>query len=136
VSKPSDTRAIDPAGIELLRKADVCVTLSQDPAAMTALWSDDGVNLQTPGAAKVGSKSLRESYEKFRTEYPEFKGLKYSPDFKDIQFVEGWAIEVVDANATFKMSAKDDPVTVQQKLVRVLKRQSDGSWKFALVGPK
>jgi hypothetical protein len=43
---------------------------------------------------------------------------------------------VVDANATLKMSAKDDPITVQQKLVRVLKRQSDGSWKFALVGQK
>jgi len=32
------------------------------------------------------------------------------------------------------MSAKDNPVTIQGEGMRVLKRQSDGSWKFALVG--
>jgi hypothetical protein len=84
----------------------------------------------------VGIKALKEFYEKFRVEHPEFKVLKYSPDFKDLQIVDGWAIEVVEANATFKMSTKDDPVTVQQILLRVLKRQSDGSWKFALVSVK
>jgi len=135
-SEPSDTHTADRAGVEKLRRADIEATLTQEPSAMSALWSDDGVNLQTPGAPAVGINSLKESYDKFRSGHPEFRVLRYSPDFKEIQFVEGWAIEVVDANATFKMSAKDDPVTVQQKLVRVLKRQSDGSWKFALVGQK
>jgi hypothetical protein len=32
------------------------------------------------------------------------------------------------------LSAKDNPVTVSDKGMRLLKRQSDGSWKFALVG--
>jgi len=35
------------------------------------------------------------------------------------------------------MSSKDEPVTVKaQGVVRVLKRQPDGSWKFAVVGLK
>jgi hypothetical protein len=35
------------------------------------------------------------------------------------------------------MSQKDEPVSVKEKgSVRVLKRQSDGSWKFAVVGLK
>jgi hypothetical protein len=34
------------------------------------------------------------------------------------------------------MSAKDNPVTVSGEAMRLLKRQSDGSWKFALVGLK
>jgi hypothetical protein len=135
-SEQGDAHAADRAGIEKLRKADIEATLTQEPSATTALWSENGVNLQTPGAPTVGLNALKEFYEKFRSEHPEFTVLKYSPDFKEIQFVEGWAIEVIDANATFKMSAKDDPITVQQKLVRVLKRQSDGSWKFALVGLK
>jgi hypothetical protein len=29
------------------------------------------------------------------------------------------------------MSAKDNPVSMQSNDLRVLKRQSDGSWKFA-----
>jgi len=132
----SDTYAADQAGIEKLRKADIEATLTQDPGALSTLWADDGINLQTPGAPTVGVSALKGFYEKFRSEHPEFRVLEYSPEFKDLQIVEGWAIEVIDANATFKMSAKDDPVTVQQKLVRVLKRQGDGSWKFALVTPK
>jgi ketosteroid isomerase-like protein len=133
---PNDTLAADRAGIGKLHKADIDATLTQEPAALNMLWSDDGVNLQTPGAPVVGIRALKESYDKFRAEHPDFKVLKYSPDFKDLQIVDGWAIEVVDANAAFKMSAKDDPVTVQQRLVRVLKRESDGSWKFALVSLK
>jgi ketosteroid isomerase-like protein len=135
-TEPRDTHAADLAGIEKLRRADIDATLTEDPAALNTLWSDEGVNLQVPGAPVVGIKALKEFYEKFRVEHPEFKVLKYSPDFRDLQIVDGWAIEVVDANATFKMSANDDPVTVQQKLLRVLKRQSDGSWKFALVSLK
>ncbi len=48
VSKPNDTLAADRAGIEKLRKADIDATLTQDPSAPTTLWSDDGVNLQSP----------------------------------------------------------------------------------------
>lgn len=135
-SERNETHASDRAGIEKLHRADIDTTVTQGPEGMSKLWSEDGVNLQTPGGPTVGIGAIKESYEKFRSEHPEFRVLKYSPEFKDLQFVEGWAIEVIDANATFKMSAKDDPVTVQNQLVRVLKRQSDGSWKFALVGPK
>jgi hypothetical protein len=136
MSKPTDTLATDRAGIEKLRKADIDATLTQDPSALTVLWSDDGVNLQGPAGPVVGLKALGEFYAKFRTEHPEFKVLKYSPEFKDLQIMDGWAIESVDANGTFKIAANEDPITVQQKLMRVLKRQSDGSWKFALVSPR
>jgi len=136
VSKTSDTPAAARAGIEKLRKADIDATLTQEPGALTTLWSDDGVNLQSPAGPVVGLKALDDLYVKFRVDHPEFKVLKYSPEFKELQIVDGWAIESVDANGTFKMSAKDEPVTVQQKLLRVLKRQSDGSWKFALVSPR
>jgi uncharacterized protein (TIGR02246 family) len=131
-----DTRAADLAAIEKLHKADVAATLTQDPAALTTLWSDDGVNLGFPGQPVVGIKSLGEAYAKFRAGYPDFQVLKYEPDIKDIQVADGWAIEVIDGESTYKLSAKDNPVTVKGESLRVLKRQSDGSWKFALVGLK
>ena len=49
---------------------------------------------------------------------------------------DGWALEVGTFAATYKMSAKDEPVSVNDKGMRLLKRQSDGAWKFALVGMK
>ena len=66
MSKPSDTLAADREGIEKLRKEDIDATLTQDPSALTTLWSDDGVNLQGPAGPVVGLKALNEFYAKFR----------------------------------------------------------------------
>jgi ketosteroid isomerase-like protein len=79
---------------------------------------------------------MKEAYEKFRADYPDFQVLKYAPEYKDLQVADGWAIEMIHGESTYKMSEKDNPVTVEGKSMRVLKRQSDGSWKFALVGLK
>jgi hypothetical protein len=64
--------------------------------------------------------------------------LKYAPDVKNFQIAiaDGWEIEVGSVEATYRLSAKDNPVNVNDKGMRLLKRQSDGSWKFVLVGLK
>jgi uncharacterized protein (TIGR02246 family) len=131
-----DTYAADLAAIEKLHRADVDATLKQDPKELTTLWSDDGVNLAFPGAPVVGIKAMGEAYAKFRTDYPDFRVLKYATDIRDVQIADGWAIEVGDFAAAYRTSANDNPVSVNDKGMRVLKRQSDGSWKFALVGLK
>jgi ketosteroid isomerase-like protein len=128
-------RAEDLAAIEKLHRADIEATLPQDPAALTDLFSDDAVNLGFPTPA-VERKAIHEAYEKFQSEHPDFKVLKYAPDINDVQIVDDWAIEVGNFAGTYKMSAKDNPVSIEDKGMRVLKRQGDGSWKFALVGLK
>ena len=134
-----DTRSVDLAAISKLYKADEECTLTQDPKCLTTLWSDDGINLGFPGPPVVGIKDMGEAYAKFRAQYPEFQVLKYAPDYKTMQtaIVDEWAIEVGYTDATFKMSANAAPVSPPRvKGMRLLKRQSDGSWKFALVGMK
>src|ERR1700747_1079039 len=69
-----DPHAADLAAIEKLHKADVEATLTQDPSALTVLWSDDGVNLGFPQPV-VGIKAMGEAYAKFRAEHPDFKVL-------------------------------------------------------------
>jgi len=125
------------AAIEKLHKADVEATLTQDLSALTTLWSEDAINLGFPGPPVVGIKAMREAYEKFQADYPDFKVLKYAPEYKDVQIVDGWAIEVGYVEATYKMFTKDNQVSVPRTQgMRVLKRQADDSWKFALVGLK
>jgi uncharacterized protein (TIGR02246 family) len=126
-----DRHAADLAAIEKLRRADVEATLTQDASLLINLWSDDCVKLGIPGPAIVGKKAMQEVYEKFRADHPDFQVLKYAPDYKDVQVADGWAIEWVYYEATYKMSAKDNPVSMQRKDLRVLKRQGDGSWRFA-----
>jgi uncharacterized protein (TIGR02246 family) len=133
------THAADLAAIEKLHRADEEATLSQDPIALTNLWSDDGINLGFPGPPVVGTKAMREAYEKFKAAYPDFQVLKYAPEYQNMQtaIADEWAIEVGYIHATYKMSANAAPVNAPRtKGMRLLKRQSDGSWKFALVGMK
>jgi uncharacterized protein (TIGR02246 family) len=132
----TDTRAADLAAIEKLHKADMEATLKQDADAMTSLWSDDAAKLDVPGSPVVGAKAMKAMYEKFQVDYPEFQVLKYAPNIKEVQIADGWAIEVGDFEATYKLTAKDAPVSVSDKGARVLKRQNDGSWKLAVVGLK
>ena len=135
-AQQNDTHAVDLAAIDKLHNADTECTLTQDPNCLTSLWSDDGINLGFPGPPVVGIKAMREAYAKFRAEHPDFQVLKYAPEIKDVQIADGWAIEVGDFAATYRTSAKDNPVSVNDKGMRLLKRQIDGSWKFALVGLK
>ncbi len=127
----TNTNAADSAAIEKLHRADIQATLTQDPNELINLWSDDCVKLGVPGPAIVGKKAIQEVYGKFRAEHPDFKVVKYAPEIQDVQVVDGWAIEWVYYDATFKMSAKDNPISMRRKDLRVLKRQSDGAWKFA-----
>jgi ketosteroid isomerase-like protein len=131
-----DMRAADTAAIEKLHRADVEATLTQDQSYLTALWSEDAINLGFPGPPVVGIKAMGEAYAKMKVAYPEFRVLKYEPVITDVQIVGEWALEVGTFAATYKMSAKDEPVSVNDKGMRLLKRQPDGTWKFALVGMK
>ena len=73
----------------------------------------------------IGKQAIAAENQKFRTQYPEFNVLKCAPDLKtaEIAIVDGWAIEVASADATYKMFAKDNPASVHDKSMRLLKRQ-------------
>ena len=136
MSPQKDQRATDLAAIEDLHRADVDATVTQDPNALTSLWSEDAVKLDVPGSPVMGLAALKEMYEKFRANYPDFTVVKYAPVIAEVQIADGWAIEIGTFEATYKMAPKDEPISVSDRGVRVLKRQSDGSWKFAVVGLK
>jgi len=124
------------AAIEKIHKADIDATVTQDLNALNILWSEGAVKLDVPGSPVVGLGALKEIYEKFRANYPDFKVVKYAPVISEVQIADGWAIEVGTFEATYPMSPKDEPVSVSDKGMRGLKRQRDGSWKFAVVGPE
>jgi hypothetical protein len=68
-----DTRAADMAAIERLHRADVEATLTQDQSYLTALWSEDAINLGFPGPPVVGVKAMGEAYAKRRLRIRSFE---------------------------------------------------------------
>jgi uncharacterized protein (TIGR02246 family) len=130
------THKADLAAIEKLNQEDIEVTLSQDPQGLIDVWSDDGVRIHEGSPPVVGKQAIGAENEKVHSQYPEFKVLKYTTEITNVQITDGWAIEVGNVEAIYRMSAKDEPVNLRDTGMRLLKRQSDGSWKFALVGLK
>ena len=131
-SNPSNHPAI-PAGIEKLHQADIAATVARDLDALTALWDDDAVLLQPGEPPVIGKAAFRESVKQDLAKSPSAKVLQYVPDIRDVQVAGDVAYEWGYFDATFKASEQEKAVTLHARLLRVVKRQTDGSWKFTRV---
>ena len=128
-----DTHAADLAAIDKLHQEDIRVTLLQDPKGLVDLWTEDAVRFIPGSPPDVGKQAIQAQNEKGRAEYPGFKVLSYVPKYKNIQIEGGLACEWGEHNAQYKLSPEASPVGLNLKAFDVLRRQSDGSWKFAVL---
>ena len=64
---------------------------------------------------------------------PSVKVVKYVPDIRDVQVAGNVAYEWGYFDASHKSSEQQAAQGLHAKLLRVMKRQSDGSWKFTRV---
>jgi ketosteroid isomerase-like protein len=126
------THKADLAAIEKLHQDDLKFTLSQDKELMN-IWSEDAVRFMPGSQPDVGKQAIQATNEKFRAEYPAFKVLSYAAKYKNIQIEDGLACEWGEHESQFKMSPEAPPVSWHGAGFHVLKRQSDGSWKFAVL---
>ena len=72
-------------------------------------------------------------YEVLARHNPGFKVLGYTAKYKNIQIEDGWACEWGEHESQFKLSPEAPPTNWEGKGFHVLKRQNDGSWKFAVL---
>src|SRR5882724_5913743 len=68
--KTADAHVQDMAGIERLHSQDVAATLSGDPAALTELWTDDGVRFQQGEETDIGKQAIRAGNERHKAAHP------------------------------------------------------------------
>jgi uncharacterized protein (TIGR02246 family) len=128
-----DAHAQDLAGIEKLHAQDVAATLSQDPGALAALWTDDVVRLDPGKPAEVGKKAVLEANARMRAATPGFHVLSYVPDIKSVTITnDGWAFEWGYFTGAYVESGGGEEKRIRAKVVRILRKQADGSWKGAL----
>ena len=128
-----DSHASDMAAIEKLHQEDIQVTLSQNEKGLADIWTDDAVRFNPPGPPAVGKQAIQAENEMFHAKNPGFKVLSYTPKFSDIQIKDGLACKGFEAESNFNMSPDSPPTRWRGQGFRVLKRQTDGSWKFAVL---
>jgi len=130
--QPAD-RSQDKLAIERLHQQDITATLTDNADELAKLWDDDAVRLRANAPTEM-SKAVIYAHDKhWQENLHGGKTLSYKPEIKDLQIVGGWAFEWDTFEVTYKESERAKPVTIHGKALRVLKRQPDGSWKFARV---
>jgi len=115
--------------IERLHKLDVEATLSGKADDFSKLWDGGAVRIQPGIPAEIGKAAIYETDKGAETNSNGGQSLCYKPEIKDLQITGDWAFEW--GYFSYKESAKSKPG--QGKVLRVIKRQKDGSWKFARV---
>jgi ketosteroid isomerase-like protein len=127
------THAADLAAIEQLHQKDIEVTLSQNPEGLIDIWTEDAVRFMPGKPPVVGRQAIGADNAKGLAPFPGFKVLSYAPKYKNIQVEGSLAFEWFEADAKFKLSPERPPDSLHIKGLRVMRRQSDGSWKFAVL---
>ena len=122
-------RDADLAAIEKLHQQDIAATLSRDAVALTDLWTDDAIRLGPGQPAEVGKQAIRESNERGAA-LKGFKVLTYVPGTNDLTILDGWAVEWRYFTASYVVSLGGEAKPIRGKVLAVLKKLPDGSWKI------
>ena len=123
----------DLQAIQKLHQQDIDATLRHDPQALADLFTDDAVLLEPGAPAVIGKPAILADNKKDTMQHPDAKVVSYKPEVKDLQVADGWAFEWDTFEASYKESEKAEVKTFRAKALRILKKQPDGSWKFARV---
>ena len=118
----------DRAGIEQLHQLDIETTISGKADDLAKLWDKDAVRLLPDSPVEIGKAAL---YVTDKQEEAAGEGLNacYRPEIKDLQIAGDWAFEW----GYFSYKGSPKAKVIHGKVLRVIKRQSDGSWKFSRV---
>jgi len=116
-------------GIERLHQQDVEATLSGKADDFAKLWDNEAVRILQGGPAEIGKAAIYADDKREEANGNGGRTLCYKSEIKDLQIAGDWAFEW--GYFSYKESANAKPG--QGKVLRVLRLQADGSWKFARV---
>jgi uncharacterized protein (TIGR02246 family) len=117
--------------IEELHQKDIDASKAQDLKTLLSLWTEDGVLLE-PGKAPIKGREAIEAYMKSQAETAKtYTITKYEQDWKEIRVIGDWAFEWGFFDGEAQPAGGGQPIKQKAKLLRLLKRQEDGSWKCA-----
>jgi uncharacterized protein (TIGR02246 family) len=123
----------DVLGIERAHQQDVAATVPGDPTALAGLWTDDAVRLNPGGRVDIGKQAIRAADERAKARHPGGRVVSYTSDIKDVRIKDGWAFEWGHFTLSYKETIDGEVKSARGSVLRVLQKQSDGSWKFARV---
>ena len=116
----------DLRAIEAINQRDVQFALANDAAMMMSQWTDDFVLLPAAGPILRGRSVIAEAFR--GVESPEI--LEYVLDIQEVKVLGDHAFQWGTYHYTVRPREGGETVRTSGKLMRILQRQPDGSWKM------
>lgn len=125
----SRTREEDVQAIERLHAQDMQASAAQDFVTLRSLMDDHAVVLP-PGSRPVrGAVELDRNFQKQAEVPPSIEVLEYRFEWEDLEILGDTAIEWGRIHGSVRPQAGGNAQDVRYNVLRVLRRQSDGTWK-------
>jgi len=128
-SSESSSEEADRIAIERLHRQDVEATLSDKADELAKLWDSEAVRIQPGRPAEIGKVEIYANDKRWEAKPDRARTLCYKSEIKDVRIAGEWAFEW--GYISYKDSSNPKPM--RGKVLRVMKRQPDGSWKFSRV---
>lgn len=129
MSIPS-TRQDDLRAIEALNQHDIRAAMAGDILAITSQWTDDFIALPPSGPALRGRVANAALVEQSREQMKAIEPIDYVVEFEEITISGDYAYEWGTFRGSMRPRAGGEPISYAGKLMRILQRQPDGSWKM------
>ena len=127
----SSRQEMDLAAIEQLHRRDAAASKSGDVASLAALWTDDAVALPPGEAPVVGIEAIRKWLAASQPDPSAVEIVDYVLEFKEVTIRGEEAIEWGRSSVALRPRGAASILRASGNLMRVLKRQADGSWKVS-----
>jgi uncharacterized protein (TIGR02246 family) len=116
----------DLRAIEAINQRDVQFALAGDKDLMMSQWTDDFVLLPPAGPIMRGRSVIALAFRE--VESP--KILEYVLDIQEVKVLGDHAFEWGTYHYTMQPHSDGETIRVSGKVMRILQRQRDGSWKI------
>jgi uncharacterized protein (TIGR02246 family) len=120
-SVENDLRAID-----VVNRRDVQFALANDADMMMSQWTDDIVLLQSGAPIMRGRAAIAEVFRS--VESPEV--IDYVLDVQEVKVLGDYAFQWGAYRYSMRPRGGGETVQTSGKIMRILQRQPDGSWKI------
>ena len=129
MSKETQLEA-DRHAIEALNQHDVKSALASDVDAIVSQWSDDFVVIPPAGPIVRGRSANAAIVEKGKEQMKAFEPIEYVVQIEELTVSGDYAFEWGTFRGAARPLSGGSNVTYSGKLLRILQRQLDGSWKM------
>ncbi|HSB10263.1 MAG TPA: DUF4440 domain-containing protein [Blastocatellia bacterium] len=121
----------DVEAINKLHQREVEASRKWDIDTLVSLWSDDVVMLPAGEPALIGKDANRASIMRLRDESGNAQIADYILSFNEVKVAGDWAFEWGTYSGTVTPEGGGDSLRATGKVIRVLKKGADGTWRIA-----